>query len=105
MGESCPMAVPGTSVRAEEVAGGTAMVFTTTGDVAELRRRVSAMADMHNKHASEGCPMMKMHEAPTEASPTAPAPSATPPAVAPAAPPAATPAKPAAPQPHPKTKG
>ncbi|HXK18140.1 MAG TPA: hypothetical protein VNG33_10080 [Polyangiaceae bacterium] len=104
MGDSCPMAVAGTTVRAEEVAGGTSMVFTTTGDVAELRRRVSAMADMHNKHGAEGCPMMSMHEAPSDASPS-PAPAATPPAESPVAPPSAAPAKPAAPQPRSKAKG
>ncbi len=97
MGDSCPMAVAGTSVRAEEVAGGTAMVFTTTGDVAELRRRVTAMADMHNKKGAEGCPMMTMHEGASESSPALPAPSTTPPE---------TPPKPAsAPQPRLKTKG
>src|SRR5206468_9019668 len=94
MADSCPMAVAGTSVRAEEVEGGTAMVFTTTGDVAELRRRVTAMADMHNKNGAQGCPMMKMHEGASESSPTASAPFATPPqSTTPAQPP--TPSKPA----------
>lgn len=105
MGDSCPMAVAGTSVRAEEVEGGTAMVFTTTGDVAELRRRVTEMADMHNKNGAEDCPMMKMHEAASESLPTAPAPSATPPqSTTPG--PSTPPPKPASqPQPRPKTKG
>jgi hypothetical protein len=58
MGKSCPMAVPGTTATAEEREGGAALVFTTTGDVAELRRRVTAMAEMHNKHQGHGCPMM-----------------------------------------------
>jgi len=61
MGEKCPMEVAGTSVRAEEVEGGAAMIFSTKGDVAELRRRVAAMAEMHSKHP-DGCPMMKMHQ-------------------------------------------
>jgi hypothetical protein len=47
---SCPVAVPGTSVTVEDAASGAALVFVTTGDVAELRRRVSAMASMHNDH-------------------------------------------------------
>jgi hypothetical protein len=47
---SCPVAVPGTSATVEDAASGAALVFVTTGDVAELRRRVSAMASMHNDH-------------------------------------------------------
>lgn len=47
---SCPVAVPGTSVTVEDAAAGASLVFVTTGDVAELRRRVSAMASMHNDH-------------------------------------------------------
>jgi hypothetical protein len=50
----CPMAVEGTTARAEDVEGGAAMVFTTTGDVSELRQRVAAMAEMHNRHHAEG---------------------------------------------------
>jgi hypothetical protein len=76
-GMDCPLQVPGTTVRAEEVQGGSAMVFSTTGDVAELRRRVAAMAAMHNEHAGKGCPMMAMHgqsdSAPAGATSTAPA--------------------------------
>ena len=30
------------------------MAFTTTGDVAELRRRVARMAEMHDQHHGEG---------------------------------------------------
>lgn len=60
MGENCPMALEGTTVRSEEVAGGASIVFSTTGDVTELRRRVAAMVDMHNKHPG-GCGMMAMH--------------------------------------------
>jgi len=52
---SCPVAVPGTSVTVEDADSGAALVFTTTGDVAELRRRVAAMAKAHNEqHASMG---------------------------------------------------
>ncbi len=54
MADSCPMAVEGTSARAEDVEGGAAMAFTTAGDVAELRRRVAHMADMHEQHHGEG---------------------------------------------------
>lgn len=50
----CPMAVEGTSARAEDVEGGAALAFTTTGDVAELRRRVAHMVEMHEKHHGEG---------------------------------------------------
>lgn len=46
----CPMQVEGTSAMAEDVEGGAALAFTTTGDVAELRRRVAHMANMHNRH-------------------------------------------------------
>lgn len=55
--EMCPMSVPGTTVAAEDTDGGGALVFTTTGDVGELRKRVTAIAAMHNEHhlgASEG---------------------------------------------------
>jgi hypothetical protein len=47
---SCPVAVPGTSVTVEDAANGAALVFVTTGDVSELRRRASAMSKMHNDH-------------------------------------------------------
>ena len=47
---SCPVDVPGTSVTVEDAAAGASLVFVTTGDVAELRRRVNAMASMHNDH-------------------------------------------------------
>lgn len=47
---SCPVAVPGTSVTVEDADSGAALVFVTTGNVAELRKRVDAMAKMHNDH-------------------------------------------------------
>ncbi len=47
---SCPVAVPGTSVTVEDANNGAALVFVTTGDVAELRKRVGEMAKMHNDH-------------------------------------------------------
>jgi hypothetical protein len=52
------MAVEGTTARAEDVDGGVAMAFTTTGDVAELRRRVAHMAEMHGSHPGGGHGMM-----------------------------------------------
>ncbi len=60
MAGECPMKVDGTSVTAENVEGGVTLSFTTTGDVAELRRRVARMAEMHNGHAS-GEHSMGMH--------------------------------------------
>ena len=43
---SCPVTVPGTSVTVEDTATGAALVFVTTGDAAELRRRVATMANI-----------------------------------------------------------
>ena len=54
---SCPVAVPGTSVTVEDADDGAALVFVTTGDVTELRKRVSAMATMHNEHHSAMGPL------------------------------------------------
>lgn len=52
---SCPVAVPGTSVTVEDTDTGAALVFVTTGDVGELRKRVAAMAQMHNdEHGKMG---------------------------------------------------
>lgn len=53
MAAMCPVEVPGTSVAAEDTATGGALVFVTTGDVAEVRKRVAAMAAMHNDHQAE----------------------------------------------------
>ena len=47
---SCPVAVAGTSVSVEDTDTGAALVFVTTGDAGEVRRRVEAMAKMHNDH-------------------------------------------------------
>lgn len=47
---SCPVSVSGTSVSVEDTNTGAALVFVTTGDVAEVRKRVAAMAQMHNEH-------------------------------------------------------
>jgi hypothetical protein len=59
---SCPVAVPGTSVTVEDTSTGAAMVFVTTGDVSELRRRVAAMAQMHNDHHSQMGPLPSGNE-------------------------------------------
>lgn len=50
----CPVKVAGTSVRAEDTPTGAALVFTTTGDVAELRSRVKMMAQKHARMHGEG---------------------------------------------------
>ena len=47
---ACPVAVAGTSVTVEDASTGAALVFVTTGDIADVRRRAAAMAEMHNKH-------------------------------------------------------
>ncbi len=53
MSAICPMDVPGTTAAASDTADGEAITFTTTsGQVDELRRRVHALADMHNQHMS-----------------------------------------------------
>jgi len=54
---SCPVAVAGTSVTVEDADNGAALVFVTTGDVAELRRRTNEMAMMHNEHHASMGPL------------------------------------------------
>ena len=56
--ESCPMQVAGTSVMPADIADGATLSFTSTGDAAELRRRVERMAEMHNHHHSGAGGMM-----------------------------------------------
>ena len=53
MRDRCPMAVPGTTVSAIDTADGIAIAFATTGDVAELRVRATAMAGMHDRMGAE----------------------------------------------------
>jgi len=60
---SCPIAVPGTSVTVEDTSTGAALVFVTTGDTAELRKRVAAMAAMHNEHHGKMGPLPRGDEA------------------------------------------
>jgi len=50
----CPMSVPGTQVSAADAVDGETLTFTTTDQVAELRSRVHAMAEMHNQHHAAG---------------------------------------------------
>lgn len=55
MTHACPMAVPGTQVAAADTANGESITFTTSSDrAADLRARVRAMADMHNRHHAGG---------------------------------------------------
>jgi hypothetical protein len=61
MGDQCPMRLPGTTVQAQDTTDGMAMTFTTTGDAAELRRRVRVMADHMNAHSSGASGGMGMH--------------------------------------------
>lgn len=61
MAAMCPMQVKDTKVEASDTDQGAALTFTTKGDVAELRRRVTAMAEMHNAHP--GGPGMHEHGA------------------------------------------
>jgi len=46
--ETCPMAVPGTSVSVEDNVDGATLVFNTSGDITALRSRVISMANDHN---------------------------------------------------------
>lgn len=54
MMEMCPMRVPGTTVSVSDTEAGVAVVFRTSGDVTDLRRRVRHMAEMHNRPHAEG---------------------------------------------------
>ncbi|MDX2093184.1 MAG: hypothetical protein SFX73_35400 [Kofleriaceae bacterium] len=45
---TCPLLVPGTTLSVEDAADGTALVFVTTGDVAAVRQRAAALAEMNN---------------------------------------------------------
>jgi hypothetical protein len=47
------MSVPGTHVAAADAVNGETLMFTTTGQVAELRTRVREMAEMHNRHHAD----------------------------------------------------
>lgn len=72
MAAMCPMAVEGTVVRAEDTAAGVALVFTTPGQMDELRGRVARMAEMHAQQGREA-PQQRaqvMHQAEVRAEDT-----------------------------------
>ena len=71
MADNCPMKLPGVVVRADDIAGGATLTFTTSGDVSALRERVRKMAEMH----AQGCHSDRPSASP---SPAKPAPKATP---------------------------
>lgn len=50
----CPMEVPDTQVSAVDEVNGATLTFTAPAQVAELQRRVHAMATMHNQHHAGG---------------------------------------------------
>lgn len=51
----CPNKVAGTTVTAQDLSNSEALVFTTTGDVSELRCRAQRMAENHNRmHSGMG---------------------------------------------------
>jgi hypothetical protein len=54
LADLCPMEVPDATVRAEDIETGAALVFAVSGiyggDIADLRRRVREMADIHNHY-------------------------------------------------------
>ncbi|WP_242344631.1 hypothetical protein [Anaeromyxobacter terrae] len=71
---ACPMSVAGTRVVAADTADGESLTFTTTPDAApELRTRVRAMAETHNRHHAtpgmEGMHGMRHGAMPHEAMP------------------------------------
>jgi hypothetical protein len=86
MEENCPMKLPGVVVRAQDVAGGASLTFTTSGDVAALRERVRKMAQMHTEgcpNAPAASPSPSPSAAPGKPAPKASTPKATPTAKAP----------------------
>lgn len=56
VGGMCPMHVQGTQVAAEDTQDGVALLFTTSGDVAELRKRVHHLAERHQMQMSNRDP-------------------------------------------------
>ena len=53
--QNCPMAIPGATISVDDTIDGIAIAFSTTsGDVAELRRRVESIAKMHSDSSSGG---------------------------------------------------
>jgi hypothetical protein len=56
MAANCPMRVQGTTVQAEHVEGGAALVFVTTGDIDALRERVRNMAAARESQSMQAEP-------------------------------------------------
>lgn len=56
MAAMCPMAVSGATVVAADTSAGETLTFSTSSPdrLADLRTRVHAMADMHNRHEAAG---------------------------------------------------
>ncbi len=54
--EACPVSVEGAEVQSREVPNGVALVFTTEGDVDELRARVDRFAQLHNEQSATPMP-------------------------------------------------
>ena len=52
--DTCPMLIKDTTVTVVDVDGGARLEFVTTGDVAGLRDRVTAMAARHDSHGGMG---------------------------------------------------
>jgi hypothetical protein len=50
---TCPVEVPGTSVTVEDTNDGAALVFVTTGNVAEVRKRAQALVEAHNANHAQ----------------------------------------------------
>ena len=50
----CPMDIPGARVSATDTADGETLTFSADDQAAELRSRVHAMAEMHNRHHVAG---------------------------------------------------
>jgi hypothetical protein len=61
---ACPLRIQGTSVRAQDAPDGIALVFTTSGNVDEVRKLVERMAEMHNELHSEAQPHSARGEQP-----------------------------------------
>ena len=64
---SCPVLVPGTSVSVEDTPTGAALVFVTTGNVADVRTRSARLATMHATKAGPTGAMGMMISTPATA--------------------------------------
>jgi hypothetical protein len=61
LADICPLRVPNAVVAAEAVDEGGALAFHTTTDVADLRRRVRAMADLHDLNRESLARSLRWH--------------------------------------------